>query len=203
MGHAFFLIYATRAVASEVQYCGLLLFAKPMPSRKLFITLETSGIEIDTDRIVDLAAIEVLGEHRTGVELVTRLNPEKSINEGATAIHGLTLEMLAREPTFADIAAELQRLMVGAEIIVQNAVWDISFLDAEFGHLGMPGVSTYSQSITCLFSLSRKLNPGASGSLRSLCERYGVERVPMHSGAVDYATCMASVYLLMTKAMPQ
>lgn len=174
-----------------------------MPSRKLFLSIETSGLDLDTERIVDLAAIDTIGVRRTGVELITRLNPEKPIQEVATAHNGLTWEMLSDEPTFADIAADLQRLMVGAEIIVQNAVWDISFLDAEFGHLGMPGVSTYSQSITCLFSLSRKLNPGASGSLRSLCERYGVERVPIHSGAVDYATCMASVYLLMTKAMPQ
>ena len=172
-----------------------------MPSRKLFVCIETSDADFDTERIIDLAVIEVIGQRRTGAELVTRLNPEKAIHEAASALHGLTREMLGREPSFCDISANLRGLVSDAEIIVQNANWDICFLDAELGRLGMPRVAQTAQSVTCLFTLSRRMNPGASGSLASLCKRYGVAAVPIHSGAAADANCMLSVYFAMTEGL--
>ena len=64
------------------------------------------------------------------------MNPERRIEEGAKAVHGISEEFLADKPKFADVAKDFVEYIRGAELIIHNAAFDIEFLDAEFGRTG-------------------------------------------------------------------
>jgi DNA polymerase-3 subunit epsilon len=98
----------------------------------VFIDLETTGINVSTDRIVEIAALKI---HPDGSEqwMNTRVNPEMHIPEKATAIHGITDEDVADAPTFLEIAKNLATFLEGCDLAGYNVVkFDIPVLAEEF-----------------------------------------------------------------------
>ena len=75
----------------------------------VFFDLETTGTNITHDRIVEISLIKVMPDG-TEVEKTRRLNPEMPIPAEATAIHHITDEDVASEPTFRQIANSLAHL---------------------------------------------------------------------------------------------
>ena len=97
-----------------------------------FIDLETTGVNLGTDRIVEIAIVKVLTD---GTRSVKRklINPQMPIPKQASDIHGITDDMVKEAPTFKDAAQELKQMMDGCDIAGYNSNrFDIPLLMEEF-----------------------------------------------------------------------
>ena len=110
----------------------------------LFFDLETTGVDKQTDRIVEIAIIRFDGEKR--YEYQTYINPEIPIPAAATEIHSITDEMVKDKPTFAKAAKLIHNIFTGCDIYGYNSnSFDVPFLANELhcaGYvLNLDGVS--------------------------------------------------------------
>jgi len=103
-----------------------------------FLDLETTGLSTVSDRIVELAVIRVTPQGDV-LEAVRRFNPEIPISPDATAVHGITDEDVAEEPSFAARAKSLAELLEPCDLAGFNIRrFDIPLLLAEFKRAGVP-----------------------------------------------------------------
>ena len=103
----------------------------------IFFDLETTGINISHDRIIELSYIKVY-PNGTEEEKSMRINPEMSIPAESTAIHHITDEDVADKPTFKQIAKELAKVFEGCDIAGYNSNrFDIPLLMEEFLRAGI------------------------------------------------------------------
>jgi len=128
------------------------------------------------------------------------INPERKIEEGAKAVHGISDESLLDKPKFAQVAAEFADYVRGAELIIHNAAFDVEFLDAEFGRVNMGRLADHGVTIADTLKLARELHPGKRNSLDALCDRYQIDNThrTLHGALLD-AELLAEVYLAMTR----
>ena len=106
-------------------------------STMIIFDVETTGVDVNTDRVIELAAIKA--NPLTGSErLVMRFNPGRPVPDEAIAVHGITNEALLGEPDFASSAVEILRFMSGADIYAgYNVNFDLAMLAAEFARVGL------------------------------------------------------------------
>ena len=169
--------------------------------RQIFLDTETTGLSPDAgDRIIEIGCIEMLNRRLTGHDLHFYLNPERPNSEDAVRIHGLTDEFLADKPLFASIADELLAYLVGAEVVIHNAAFDIGFLDAELRRAGRGRIQDAVARVTDSLQMAREAYPGKSNSLDALCRRLEVDNTgrSLHGALLD-AGLLAEVYLRMTR----
>jgi DNA polymerase III subunit epsilon len=169
--------------------------------RQIVLDTETTGLEPSLGhRIIEIGCIELLHRRATGRRFHRYLNPERDIDEGALAVHGISRADLEREPRFADVAEELLTFIAGAELVIHNAAFDVAFLDMELGKIAgeTRTVASLCQVLDSL-ALARELHPGQRNSLDALCRRYSVDnsRRELHGALLD-AQLLAEVYLAMT-----
>ena len=164
-----------------------------MSEREIVFDTETTGLEAGTDRLVEVGAIELVNRVATGRVWHRYINPGRPISPDAIAVHGITDERVAKEPRFAEMAADLAAFLEGATLVAHNASFDVGFLDAEFGELGLPAIDP--DRVIDTLALARKRFPGANNTLDALCRRFGVDagRRVKHGALLD-AELLAEVY---------
>src|ERR1700733_10048066 len=97
-----------------------------------FIDLETTGVSLSTDRIVEIAIIKILPD---GTRQPKRklLNPQMPIPKQVTDLHGITDEMVKDAPTFKQVANELKQFIENSDLGGYNSNrFDIPLLMEEF-----------------------------------------------------------------------
>ncbi len=102
-----------------------------------FIDLETTGINLVTDRIVEIAIVKILPD---GTRQIKRklVNPQMPIPAVVTGIHGITDDMVKDAPTFKQVANEIKQYMDGCDIGGYNSNrFDIPMLIEEFLRCGL------------------------------------------------------------------
>ena len=170
--------------------------------RQIVLDTETTGLEAaQGHRIIEIGCVELFSRRATGRYFHRYLNPEREVDEGARAIHGMSLKDLADKPRFAEVAAEFTQFIVGAELIIHNASFDVGFIDAEFARLDGEApvrIGALCQVLDTL-SLAREMHPGQRNNLDALCKRYGIDNShrDLHGALLD-ARILADVYLAMT-----
>ena len=168
--------------------------------RQVILDTETTGLEPTLGhRIIEIGCVEVVNRRPTGRTWHRYLNPEREIDDGALAVHGITREDLAREPRFAEVAEELLGFLEGAELVIHNAAFDVAFLDAELARLESPKAVSGLCRVLDTLALAREMHPGQKNNLDALCKRYGVDnsRRELHGALLD-AQILLEVYLSMT-----
>lgn len=172
-----------------------------MTLRQVVLDTETTGLSAeDGHRIVEIGCIEIVDRRLTGRSLHLYLNPEREIDAGALAVHGLTLERLQSEPCFGDVADRVLDFLADAEVLIHNAPFDLGFLDAELGRLRRPPFGSSVAGVVDTLAMARELHPGKRNSLDALCERYAISNAhrKLHGALLD-AELLADVYLAMTR----
>jgi len=169
--------------------------------RQIVLDTETTGLATaQGHRIIEIACIEMVNRRFTGREYHCFLNPEREIDEGAEAVHGMSRADLENQPRFSDIADEFLEFIKDGELIIHNAEFDIGFLEYELRLMKYPKpeISEHATVLDTL-SLARNLHPGQRNSLDALCKRYDVDasRRNVHGALID-AELLAKVYLAMT-----
>lgn len=103
----------------------------------VFFDLETTGVNIASDRIVEISILKLLpnGNKESKTWLV---NPTIPIPQETIMIHGITNEKIINEPTFADLANEIYKLIEHCDLAGFNSnKFDIPLLAEEFLRTGI------------------------------------------------------------------
>lgn len=106
----------------------MLQLTKPLA----FIDLETTGVNLATDRIIEIAIVKVLPDGKRSAKRKL-INPQMPISKQSSDIHGITNEMVKDAPTFKDVAQELKQMLDGCDIAGYNSNrFDIPMMVEEF-----------------------------------------------------------------------
>jgi len=166
--------------------------------REIVLDTETTGFDPKTgDRIVEIGAVELMRQVPTGNTYHQYINPERSMPDDAFQVHGLGDDFLKDKPVFKAIAQDFLDFIGDAKLVIHNAAFDMKFLNAELGWLGMPAIP-WEQAVDTL-AIARKKFPGSPASLDALCRRYGIDNAArtLHGALLD-SEILAEVYLEMT-----
>lgn len=168
--------------------------------RQIVLDTETTGLDARDHRIIEIGCVELLERRPTGVHFHRYVNPERAVDDGALAVHGLSNDFLADKPVFAAIVDEFLDFVRGAELIIHNASFDLGFLDVELARCGAHyrGINDHAAVLDTL-ALAREKYPGQKNSLDALCKRLAVDNShrELHGALLD-AQLLAEVYLAMT-----
>ena len=144
------------------------------------VDLETTGTRPAIDRVTEIAVLEVDGFEVTA-EWSTLVNPGSGIPQEIQALTGITREMVAGAPRFAELARGLYARLAGRVFVAHNARFDYGFLRREFDRAG---VKFHARTL-CSVKLARRLYPGLRHDLDSLIERYGIRCRARHRALGD------------------
>lgn len=109
----------------------------PLARPLVFIDLETTGLNVATDRIVEICAVKILPNGGGRRILENRVNPGIPIPPGTTKFHGITDEDIANCPTFTELAAEYWQFLDGCDLGGYNVIkYDLPLLRNEFIRVG-------------------------------------------------------------------
>jgi DNA polymerase-3 subunit epsilon len=169
--------------------------------RQIFLDTETTGLyHAQGHRIIEVAAVEVINRRLTHQHFHYYVNPERDIDQGAQAVHGISIEFLQDKPHFADIAQELIAFIADAELIMHNAPFDVGFLDMEFGLIDQKPIKSIVDKVTDTLKIAKEMRPGQRNNLDALCKHFGIDnsRRTLHGALLD-AELLAEVYMAMTR----
>ena len=169
--------------------------------RQVILDTETTGLNPATgDRIIEIGCVEMVGRRLTDRTFHYYINPERDIDAGAFAVHGLSREFLSDKPVFGNIVEQLIEFVDGAEIVIHNAAFDLGFLDNEFALLKRPPFRNLASKVTDTLLEARQMFPGKRNSLDALCERFSIsnQHRTLHGALLD-AQLLAEVYVSMTR----
>lgn len=169
--------------------------------RQVILDTETTGLNPATgDRIIEIGCVEVIDRRLTDRTFHYYINPERDIDAGAFAVHGLSREFLSDKPVFGAIVEQLIEFVDSAEIVIHNAAFDLGFLDNEFALLKRPPFRGLASKIIDTLLDARQMFPGKRNSLDALCDRFNIsnEHRTLHGALLD-AQLLAKVYIAMTR----
>lgn len=170
-------------------------------TRKVVLDTETTGLEVERGhRIIEIGCVELVDRRPSGRTFQCYLNPERAIDAGAVAVHGITDEFLRDKPRFAEIAGDFVAFIDGAELLIHNAAFDTAFLDSELLRTGGAfGRIAEHATVVDTLALAREKYPGQKNTLDALCKRLGVDNShrEIHGALLD-AHLLADVWIAMT-----
>lgn len=169
--------------------------------RQIFLDTETTGLSAENgDRIIEIGCVELIARKLTGNNKHFYLNPGRDSHEDALKVHGISNEFLKDKPQFSAVADELLEYLRGAEVIIHNAPFDISFLNKELELIGQQPVRHCVGKITDSLMMAKEMFPGKRNSLDALCDRLEVDNSgrTLHGALLD-AELLADVYINLTR----
>lgn len=163
--------------------------------REIVLDTETTGIDPkDGHRIIEIGALALVNHMPTGEQLHIYINPEREIDAGAVAVHGLTNDFLDDKPLFADIADQFLTFIGSDPLVIHNAPFDMGFINAELEKLGRAALPM--ERAVDTLTMARCKFPGAQANLNALCRRFEIDNThrDLHGALID-ADLLASVYI--------
>ena len=167
-----------------------------MQKRKLILDTETTGLNFNNDKIIEIGIVELIDNVLTQNYFHEYINPEMNINLSAQKIHGISNEFLIGKPTFNKIARNFLDFVKDDTIIIHNAEFDTNFINKELQNCGFNNIKN---SVIDTIKIAKKEFPGQTVNLDSLCKKLDVKntRQDFHGALLD-ATLLSKVYLKLT-----
>jgi len=163
--------------------------------REIVVDTETTGLDpLRGDRLVEIGCVEMFNHMPTGQTYHVYINPQRHMPAEAYAVHGLSAEFLSDKPLFAAVADDFLAFVGDAPLIIHNASFDASFINAELEKAGRSPLPRERLVDTLL--LARRKHPGVSNRLDDLCSRYAIDNShrTKHGALLD-AELLAEVYV--------
>jgi len=163
--------------------------------REIIIDTETTGLDpISGDRIIELAALELINGSLSEAKFHQYINPERDVPDSAVKVHGISWKMVEDKPRFFEVANDFLDFIQNDQLVAHNAEFDLRFINCELNRAGFAALSN--DRVVDTLSLARKKHPGSSNSLDALCTRYGIDRSRrIKHGALVDAQILAEVYI--------
>jgi DNA polymerase-3 subunit epsilon len=163
--------------------------------REIVLDTETTGLDpLRGDRLVEVGCVELFNRMPTGQTFHRYMNPEREMSAEAFAVHGLSTQFLADKPFFHEVVDEFLEFIGDAPLVIHNASFDISFINAELDRIKRSPIPRERLVDTLL--LARRKHPGVSNRLDDLCSRYAIDNShrTKHGALLD-AELLAEVYV--------
>src|SRR5215472_16059417 len=163
--------------------------------REIVLDTETTGLDpLRGDRLVEIGCVEIFNRMPTGQTYHVYINPERDMPMEAFNVHGLSAEFLSTKPLFHEVVDEFLAFIGDAPLVIHNASFDISFINAELDRLKRSPIPRERLVDTLL--LARRKHPGVSNRLDDLCSRYAIDNShrTKHGALLD-AELLAEVYV--------
>lgn len=170
-------------------------------TRQIVLDTETTGLEWrNGHRVIEIGCVELVNRTLTGRHYHVYLNPERAIDAGAQAVHGISNDFLADKPRFRDVVADFEAFVADSELVIHNAAFDVGFLNRELELSGRPKIEALCAGVVDTLKLAKEQNPGKKASLDALCDRHEIANShrTLHGALLD-AELLAEVYLAMTR----
>jgi DNA polymerase-3 subunit epsilon len=163
--------------------------------REIVLDTETTGLDpLRGDRLVEVGCVELFNRMPTGQTFHRYMNPEREMSAEAFAVHGLSTQFLTDKPFFHEVVDDLLEFIGDAPLVIHNASFDISFINAELDRIKRPTIPRERLVDTLL--LARRKHPGVSNRLDDLCSRYAIDNSHRtRHGALLDAELLAEVYV--------
>ncbi|MYG10500.1 MAG: DNA polymerase III subunit epsilon [Rhodobacteraceae bacterium] len=162
--------------------------------RELILDIETTGLDLDSNRIIEIGMIEQIHHQRTGMEYQRYINPERLIEEEALKIHGISNEFLQDKPKFSEIADEFLEIIGDSNLVIHNAEFDVPFINMELQRCGK-GTIGFDRVVDTLELARRVLPSKAQHNLDALGNHYRLDLSirSMHGALID-AQILSEIY---------
>jgi DNA polymerase-3 subunit epsilon len=162
--------------------------------REIALDTETTGLSPKNgDRVIEIGAIEMVNQIRTGKQFHVYINPQFPVSEGAFKVHGISNEFLADKPLMAEVIDGFLQFIGDSRLVIHNAQFDMGFLNNELQLLKRPflGLDVALDTL----QMARKKYPGGQNSLDGLCKRFNIDLTgrTLHGALLD-AELLADVY---------
>jgi DNA polymerase-3 subunit epsilon len=169
--------------------------------RQVVLDTETTGLSTKGGhRIIEIGCLELINRRLTGRDFHRFLNPDRNIDPGAEAVHGISRADLETEPRFSEVVDDFLAFIKDAELIIHNAQFDVGFLEHELKLMKHPQAKIRDHAtVLDTLPMAREMHPGQRNSLDALCKRYEVDATKrdVHGALID-SELLANVYLAMT-----
>lgn len=165
--------------------------------REIVFDTETTGFNPEEGhRIVEIGCMETIERMPTGKTFHFYINPEREIPEDTIKVHGITNEMVADKPTFAEIIEDMLEFFDDSPLVAHNASFDMNFLNYQ---LELEGYEKLKNPVVDTLRIAKRKFPGQRVSLDALCKKYDIDlSVRKYHGALLDAKLLADVYLELT-----
>lgn len=163
--------------------------------RSILFDTETTGLDSATgDRVIEIAALELVSDLPTGRSFRVLIDPERDVPEEASRVHGFTAADLQGKPKFAEVVDEFLSFIGDDQLIAHNARFDFGFLNAELKRAGRKPLDLGRMVDT--LDMARERFPGMPNSLDALCRRFGIDLSARttHNALLD-CKLLADVYV--------
>lgn len=163
--------------------------------REILLDTETTGLSpAQGHRIVEIGCIELIHKKPTGNTFHQYINPQRDIPAKSTEITGLTEEFLKPFPFFSQIVDKFLDFIGDDMLVIHNAPFDMSFLNAELEWAKKPIL--HKARATDTLVMARKKFPGSPASLDALCKRFDIDlsKRDKHGALLD-AELLYHVYI--------
>ncbi|WP_062219811.1 DNA polymerase III subunit epsilon [Aureimonas sp. D3] len=163
--------------------------------REIVFDTETTGLDFEQDRVIEIGGIELWNHIPTGREFHKFIRPDaRKVDPAAFDIHGISDDFLKDKPVFAEIVDEFAEFFEGAALIAHNAAFDIRFLNAELARVGRPAIPP--GLVIDTLPMARRKFPMAPATLDALCSRFSIDTTKRdkHGALVD-SELLAQVYI--------
>ncbi len=152
-----------------------------MINEYIFIDTETTGCRPTLDRVIDIGFYHVI-DNEIVHQWQQLINPEIAIPVNIQRLTGITDDMVADAPLFADIASELASMIKGKIFVAHNARFDYAFIRNEMKRVGI----SFQAKTLCTVKLSRKLFPQEQRhNLDVIATRFNLEVTTRHRALAD------------------
>ena len=169
---------------------------------EIILDTETTGLSFNSDKIIEIACVELENQIPTKNVFHTFVNPEMDISDGAYQTHGITREFLRDKPVFKDVAKEFLAFVKDSKLVIHNADFDMAFLNKALQDIDLEPITK--DRVVDTLSLARQKFPGAQASLDALCKRFKIDtsKREKHSALVD-CNLLTEIYIeLLDKKEP-
>lgn len=141
--------------------------------RKLILDTETTGLDPEKDRIIELACIELIDDIPSGVKFHQYYNSDGIIiSHEAELIHGINNKYLRKFRSFDEKIDEFLEFVGNDNFVIHNAQFDLSMINNSLNRCGKPQFSR--QRSICTLELAKKKFPGSKNNLNALCKRFNI-----------------------------
>ncbi len=163
--------------------------------RKLILDTETTGLDFEQDRIIEIACLELVDDMATGQKFHNYYSPgDIIISEHAEQIHGLSNSFLRKYDKFEDKMEEFLSFVGDSQLIIHNAQFDLTMVNNALKRLGKNQISK-DQTI-CTLEMAKKKFPGSKNNLNALCRRFNISlESRVKHGALTDCELLLDVYI--------
>ena len=154
--------------------------------RRLILDTETTGLDFNDDRIIEVACLEIIGDSYTGKKFHKYYNPDNIlINKQAEEIHGLNNDFLDKFETFDNSIDEFIDFVNNSPLIIHNAQFDLNMINKSLERTNNNKIRT--EDSICTLEMAKKKFPGSKNNLNALCRRFdiGLESREKHGALTD------------------